>query len=71
MKAFINTLLLSITISGCSVGMAMSGKEEPNLGMVQVGASREADGQKFKSIVQQDKSTGNAKETLTPKRKNK
>lgn len=26
--------------SGCSVGMALSGKKEPNLGMIRVGASR-------------------------------
>ena len=40
MKTIVSALLLSITISGCSVGMAMSGKKEPNLGMVQVGATR-------------------------------
>lgn len=33
-------ILIAFMISGCSVGMAMSGKKEPNLGMVQVGASR-------------------------------
>ena len=33
-------VLLVIFLNGCSVGMAMSGKEQPNLGMVQVGASR-------------------------------
>ncbi len=33
-------LILLLILEGCSVGMAMSGKEEPNLGMVQVGASR-------------------------------
>lgn len=37
---FIKLIILFFTLSGCSVGMAMSGKETPNLGMVQVGASR-------------------------------
>ena len=39
MKNIITALIL-LLLSGCSVGMAMSGKETPNLGMVQVGASR-------------------------------
>jgi len=33
-------IILFLINTGCSVGMAMSGKEAPNLGMVQVGASR-------------------------------
>ena len=34
-------VLLSVVFSsGCSVGMAMSGKKEPNLSQVKVGASR-------------------------------
>ncbi len=40
MKNFAKYLIISFVISGCSVGMAMSGKEAPNLGMVQVGATR-------------------------------
>lgn len=35
-------LSLSLLASGCSVGMAMSGSEEPNLGAVQSGSSRGA-----------------------------
>jgi len=33
-------LILLLGNTGCSVGMAMSGKENPNLGMVRTGASR-------------------------------
>jgi outer membrane protein assembly factor BamE (lipoprotein component of BamABCDE complex) len=40
MKQIFFIILGSLVLSSCSVGMAMSGKEEPNLGMVQVGASR-------------------------------
>lgn len=40
MKKTILILLISVLATGCSVGMAMSGKEAPNLGMVQVGATR-------------------------------
>lgn len=41
MAIFIGIVLLaSLTISGCSVGMAMSGKKDPNLGMVRVGSTR-------------------------------
>jgi len=40
MNTLIKTLILSFIVSGCSVGMAMSGKKEPNLGMVKQGASR-------------------------------
>ena len=32
--------LVLIVLSGCSVGMAMSGKKEPNLGAFRVGSSR-------------------------------
>ena len=39
-KLLIITVGFSIIISGCSVGMAMSGKDNPNLGMVREGASR-------------------------------
>jgi len=39
-KYFLIYLLIVFIGSGCSVGMAMSGKNNPNLGMVQVGASR-------------------------------
>lgn len=40
MKRLIKVLFISFMISSCSVGMAMSGKKEPNLGMVKQGASR-------------------------------
>ena len=40
MKNQLYFFIICILFSGCSVGMAMSGKKEPNLGMVQVGASR-------------------------------
>jgi len=40
MKYYAKILLLFIFLNGCSVGMAMSGKQQPNLGMIQVGASR-------------------------------
>lgn len=41
MKRFIPLLLLlSLALSGCSVGMAMSGKVQPELGAIRVGASR-------------------------------
>ena len=33
-------LMLCVMTSGCSVGMAMSGKKEPQLGAVRVGATR-------------------------------
>lgn len=33
-------LSLSIFVGGCSVGMAMSGKKEPNLAVCQIGADR-------------------------------
>ena len=35
-----NILLLCLVLSGCSVGMAMSGKKQPELGAVRVGATR-------------------------------
>ena len=38
-KGILLTLVL-IVLSGCSVGMAMSGKKEPNLGAFRVGSSR-------------------------------
>ena len=34
------TLALLIALTGCSVGMAMSGKPDPNLGAFGVGSSR-------------------------------
>ena len=37
---FLVAVILVLNSSGCSVGMAMSGKEDPNLGMVRVGATR-------------------------------
>lgn len=41
MISFIGIALLTpLAISGCSVGMAMSGKKDPNLGMVRVGSTR-------------------------------
>ncbi|HEU6436117.1 MAG TPA: hypothetical protein VE028_01540 [Nitratidesulfovibrio sp.] len=39
MKNLIVIVLLAL-LSGCSVGMAMSGKKEPNLGAIRVGATR-------------------------------
>jgi hypothetical protein len=33
-------IILLLAITGCSVGMAMSGKKNPNLGAVQVGSTR-------------------------------
>ncbi|MCP4393678.1 MAG: hypothetical protein GY804_05355 [Alphaproteobacteria bacterium] len=36
----IATLFMVLLISGCSVGMAMSGKTAPNLGAIKVGATR-------------------------------
>lgn len=33
-------LVLALAVSGCSVGMAMSGKKAPDLGQVKVGATR-------------------------------
>lgn len=33
-------LVFALTLSGCSVGMAMSGKKAPDLGQVRVGATR-------------------------------
>jgi len=42
MKSFINLvcLLCLLCLGGCSVGMAISGKEEPNIGAIRVGSSR-------------------------------
>ncbi|MGH7253023.1 MAG: hypothetical protein ACREIE_04395, partial [Nitrospiraceae bacterium] len=31
---------LSLALSGCSVGMALSGKKDPNLGAFRVGSTR-------------------------------
>lgn len=39
MRKFLYIILL-FSISGCSVGMAMSGKEDPNLGAFRVGSTR-------------------------------
>lgn len=33
-------LVLSLCVTGCSVGMAMSGSEQPDLGAIHVGSSR-------------------------------
>lgn len=33
-------LIVALSLSGCSVGMAMSGKKAPDLGQVKVGATR-------------------------------
>jgi len=42
MKNLINLvcLLCLLCFGGCSVGMAISGKEEPNIGAIRVGSSR-------------------------------
>ena len=40
MRKFILWVLLCASLCGCSVGMAMSGKENPQLGAVRVGATR-------------------------------
>jgi hypothetical protein len=40
-SSFVVTLVvMGLLLSGCSVGMAMSGKHSPNLGMVRVGSTR-------------------------------
>ena len=39
MKRFLLVLTV-LALTGCSVGMAMSGKKEPNLGVVRVGQTR-------------------------------
>lgn len=39
-KVNIMMILVMFVLEGCSVGMAMSGRETPNLAMVRVGASR-------------------------------
>ena len=39
MRKFLYIILL-FSISGCSVGMAMSGKEDPNFGAFRVGSTR-------------------------------
>ena len=40
MKKIISSLILILTLSGCSVGMALSGKESPNLGAIKIGTTR-------------------------------
>lgn len=40
MKTFLSLLLILLVSSGCSVGMAMSGKKNPDLGAVRVGSTR-------------------------------
>ena len=40
MHKHLSLLMLTIILSGCSVGMAMSGKKEPDLGAIRVGATR-------------------------------
>ncbi|MDA8337965.1 MAG: lipoprotein [Nitrospiraceae bacterium] len=40
MKKALLTICALVLLSGCSVGMAMSGKKEPNLGVVRVGSTR-------------------------------
>ncbi|MBW7897419.1 hypothetical protein B188_04730 [Candidatus Brocadiaceae bacterium B188] len=37
---YILVVLLGVVFSGCSVGMALSGKKDPNLSVVRVGATR-------------------------------
>jgi hypothetical protein len=37
---FVIYLVLVVPISGCSVGMALSGKKDPNLGVIRKGATR-------------------------------
>jgi len=40
MHKLISLFTLVIMLSGCSVGMAMSGKKDPDLGAIRVGATR-------------------------------
>ena len=40
MKKIIALIPLLLSLYGCSVGMALSGKESPNLGAIKIGASR-------------------------------
>ena len=37
----LSCLIVSLFLTGCSVGMAMSGKPDPNLGVLEVGQSRD------------------------------
>lgn len=39
-RGFLAYVGLCLTLAGCSVGMAMSGKKEPNLGAFRVGSTR-------------------------------
>ena len=38
MRAYV--LAATVLLSGCSVGMALSGNDEPDLGAIEVGTSR-------------------------------
>ena len=40
MHQYLSWIALMVMLSGCSVGMAMSGKREPELGAIRVGATR-------------------------------
>jgi len=40
MKKLVLLMLYFLFFSACSVGMAMSGKQEPNLGIVKIGVTR-------------------------------
>ena len=40
MRKFIMPLVAAVMLSGCSVGMALSGSENPDLGQIRVGATR-------------------------------
>ena len=40
LKQTVYAILTVMMLSGCSVGMAMSGKRQPDLGAVRIGASR-------------------------------
>ena len=41
MKKILSLALLALTLNACSVGMAMSGKKDPDLSVVKVGADRQ------------------------------
>jgi hypothetical protein len=40
MKAIVLMPLLALMVQGCSVGMAMSGKPDPNIGVLSIGQDR-------------------------------
>ena len=37
----LSCLMVSLSLTGCSVGMAMSGKPDPNLGVLEIGQNRD------------------------------